>query len=100
MTNKTIDAKKFGKQPGGVYRAADLGKDVTIRHSHYPDRVFKLMAIDKSAWEQGRGGDSSTLMASQIAKLLDADLKSSDKDSFTFADIREAQRKVFEVPSE
>ena len=57
--DKTIDAKKFGKQPAGVYRAADLGKDVTIQHSHYPDRVFKLMAIDKSAWEQGRNPEET-----------------------------------------
>ena len=41
-------------------------------------------------------GDSSTLTASQTAKQLDADLKAAGKDSFTIADIREAQRKVFE----
>ena len=54
MTEKTVDAVHFSKQPAGVYRAADLGKDVTIEHNHYPDKVFKLMAIDRSAWEAGR----------------------------------------------
>ena len=55
MTDKTIDAKKFGKQPAGVYRAADLGNQVTIKHNHYPDRVFRLTAISKEEWEKNNG---------------------------------------------
>jgi len=41
-------------------------------------------------------GESSTFIASQTAKQLCEDLEAAGKDTFTMADIREAQRKVLE----
>ncbi len=43
---KQFDAETFNKQPAKAYRAADLGEEVYITHSHYPDKVFVLTAQD------------------------------------------------------
>ena len=43
---KEETAEKFNKQPALIYRCADNGEEVVIKHSRYPHRVFKLVAID------------------------------------------------------
>jgi len=42
-----LTAKEMHHAPARAYRAADKGQKVTINHDRYPDRVFKLTAVDK-----------------------------------------------------
>lgn len=42
-----VNAEEFNKKPASIYRAADKGNKVEIKHNHYPDRTFELIAKDK-----------------------------------------------------
>ena len=50
---KLFTANELNKQPAPAFRAADKGLEVVITHSHYPDRVFKLVAEDKEDEREG-----------------------------------------------
>ena len=52
---KEETAEKFNKQPALIYRCADNGEEVVIKHSRYPDKVFRLIAITREEWELDNG---------------------------------------------
>ena len=41
-----VTAEEFKKNPRRVYRAADKEEIVIINHTHYPDKVFQLVATN------------------------------------------------------
>ena len=53
---------------------------------------FKLSPMLRAALN----GDSGTMIAARTAKQLTHDLEAEGRDTFTMADLREAQRKIFE----
>jgi len=54
---KEETAEKFNKQPALIYRCADNGEEVVIKHSRYPHRVFKLVAIDIEDHQESEAKD-------------------------------------------